>query len=368
MATVVYLWPWLADAMGMADQGVSASIAFAANPGVGNPADSVKFSTTTNNLSAAVERARRSSTGETWETWGVPAGATVTSLSFTLQRKQALDDNSSITIKARIVDSTGATVHSAGELISVSLGGGLDVSWQTMGPTARAVDAAFQASTTDVRLELEVTVTTSSSGTSVTFPLDNGSLTITYTPAMPADEIMAILNPRSYAVERPTVKVSPGNLPNVGIMTVGRLWAADIPDMRGKDWRAEKIASENADPAAAAILDTGAERIAIFTDRDQVFVARTGNPLDWTAGTKLNTGLTGRVYGAAMNAAGIICALIGSKWYLSRDLALTWTEGGTGPWPLPAGIEAVEDVFVVMAPTGATPKHYVSIDGGASWL
>lgn len=183
MPTVVKQWLFASDAQGLADAGNHANIAFAHESGDGSPANGcVKFTTSTNNLNQQSEYARRASTGETWVTWGVPAGALVTSVQITGWRSKVQSDGglTNYTLKARVVDSAGASVHSAGDLLSddaVPYSG----TWTTESAgVSRSINADKQAAATDVRLELQWTVTTQFAGTNVDARFDSIELTITY--------------------------------------------------------------------------------------------------------------------------------------------------------------------------------------------
>lgn len=175
MATVDKTWVFLADAEGLADVGDSA-ISVVWDTG-GNPGGSLEF------LGAATgttERARRAATGQTWETWGVPAGATVNSVQVISFDSRKWSNATTPTVKVRVVDSAAASVHTAGDLVSLSLGTGADAAWVANGAgTSRAVDAAKQASTTDVRLEVQLDLLAAT--TSLDVGLDNILLRITYT-------------------------------------------------------------------------------------------------------------------------------------------------------------------------------------------
>jgi hypothetical protein len=190
MPTVVKTWAFASDAEGLTDAGVSA-VAFAHLTTDGNPSGCVRFTQATKAVTQS-ERALRASTGETWESWGVPAGATVTGVQVTAwQEKLAANTKlSSHSISARVIGSGGASVHSAGDLLAaVALGTTTDATWQAgAAGTARAVDSGAQASGTDVRLELEYSVVTSGGGgsASVDQRFDQIQLTITYTESAPS--------------------------------------------------------------------------------------------------------------------------------------------------------------------------------------
>jgi hypothetical protein len=183
MATVAKTWDFTADAMGLADSGSDANLAFAWDA----TDRAVKFTCTAKSVTAT-ELARRATTGETWETWGVPAGATVTGLQVTGWAKKLVSNTklSSHTLVVSVVDPAGALVHAAaGDLLSTTLPTTVDVGYvaQAAGPVV-AVDAAYQASNTDVRLGLSYSVTTSGGGgsASVDQRFDAITLEIAYTP------------------------------------------------------------------------------------------------------------------------------------------------------------------------------------------
>jgi len=185
MATVIKTWVFLADAEGLADEGLSAAIAFAFVGADGNPPGCVGFTTTTDNLVAVTEKARRAATGQTWEDWGVPAGSTVTSVQITGwdSKTQTLNVGCSGTFSARVVDSGGVSVTAGGDLIDLSVIPASGTGWGARTPGgAQAVNANRQPSATDVRLELQVILTTNFAGSSIDYRLDNIALTIVYTP------------------------------------------------------------------------------------------------------------------------------------------------------------------------------------------
>jgi hypothetical protein len=178
--TVVKTLQFLTDLEGLADVGDSADITVVRDA-TGNPTGSLEWLVD----ATGTERARRPSTGQTWETWGVPPGSIVTDLQITgFDYINWNSITSSSTISIRIVDSAGATVHSAGDLINLGL---------TMTPTgtpwkvagagpSRAVNASKQASTTDVRFEITNSANGSTGGD---MGMDNIALLITYASGGP---------------------------------------------------------------------------------------------------------------------------------------------------------------------------------------
>jgi hypothetical protein len=182
VATVVKTWVFAADSEGLVDVGDSTTLAATWSSADGNPAGSLEWQTFSGSTTS--ERSRRSSTGQTWQTWGVPAGATVTSVQVTAwdYLVWSMSGVSAIRLRFRIVDTSGATVHSAGELVDDTTTHSADGGTVHAGAvgTSRAVDAGSQAAATDVRFEIEFNVT--ASGTpNVDYEQDNIQLTITYT-------------------------------------------------------------------------------------------------------------------------------------------------------------------------------------------
>ncbi len=194
-------WNFTGNAEGLADPGNHASVAFSFDA----TDNAVLFSTTVKSLTNAVEFGRKSTTGETWETWGVPVGATVTNVQITAWQEKLVANSklSAHSIKARIINSSGTTIHTAGDILDVALGTTLDASYQAgVAGTQRAVDASYQASTTDVRLELEYTVTTLGGGgtAAVDQRFDVITLTITYTPLVATTTLGNGTNPGNSTV------------------------------------------------------------------------------------------------------------------------------------------------------------------------
>lgn len=176
MATVDKTWVFLADNEGLTDVGDSA-VSVVHDVG-GNPGGSLEF---TGGATGLTERARRPATGQTWETWGVPASSTVTDVQvISWDSRKWSGSNPASTIKIRVVGSGAASVHTAGDLVSTALGSGADVAWVANGAgTSRAVDVGSQPSTTDVRLEVQNDL--ASAVTAHDLGVDNILLRITYT-------------------------------------------------------------------------------------------------------------------------------------------------------------------------------------------
>lgn len=222
MATVTRTWAFAADAEGLEAQLASGiAVAFVDN---GSPAGSLGFNQIQKSA-VETELARRTATGETWEDWGVPAGAVVTHVQITGydERLATATKLTSHSLKARVVDSAGASVHSAGELLDLALDTDVEVAWQTgqAGGSQRAVDSAKQASNTDVRLELEWAVTTSGGGgnANVDQRLDNIALQITYEEPSNNGTLSQTLGALVLAAAA-TVAIAGQAAPTLGALTV----------------------------------------------------------------------------------------------------------------------------------------------------
>lgn len=175
MATVDKTWVFASDNEGLADVGDSAISL--AHDTAGNPGGSVEF---LGGATGTSERARRASTGETWETWGVPASSTVTDVQVISWDKRKWAGSQAPRVRIRVVGSGAASVHSAGDLADTTFGTGNDGAWAAQGAgTSRAVDAGSQASTTDVRLEVQLSFAAADSGHDL--GIDNILLRMTYT-------------------------------------------------------------------------------------------------------------------------------------------------------------------------------------------
>lgn len=194
MATVDKTWVFVSDNEGLADVAVSA---WTINHDTGgNPGGSLEFGANTLN-GTQQEKARRATTGQTWETWGVPASSTVTDVQIISwdYNMWSTTQVTSSTFLMRILNSSGTTVHTAGDIMSKALTIASAGVWQAGGSgTSRAVDASYQASTTDVRLEVDGTIVMAANNTA-DIGVDNILLRITYVAAggaaLPPELVMA---------------------------------------------------------------------------------------------------------------------------------------------------------------------------------
>lgn len=120
---------------------------------------------------------------ETWESWGVPAGKTVTQVELlTLNKKVVSGANlTGLTYHMDIVTTGGTIIHSAGSLtLTITDDRSIDATYQVITPAvgARSVGATYQASATPVRLQITC-VMTQTSGTA-DFRIDDVVLRITF--------------------------------------------------------------------------------------------------------------------------------------------------------------------------------------------
>ena len=164
----------------LADAGNAAGITVTS---IADPA--TKFAMTAK-AATQTEFARRATTGQTWESWGVPTGSVVTSVRITSWSEQVFANTklSSHSIKVRLINS-GNTSIVASDLVSYTPAT-TTYPYNTWGPEAsQTINSGNQDSTTDVRLEMEYTCTTTGGGggASVDYRMGNITLEITYSTA-----------------------------------------------------------------------------------------------------------------------------------------------------------------------------------------
>jgi hypothetical protein len=176
------MFSWTSDDEGMVDLGLSA-ITAAREAADGDPAGCVKF-TTTAVLSGAQEQFARNVSGQTWETWGVPAGATVTAIQL-IGWKYRLASNTGLTshsIRFQVIGPGADSVTSAvnNSIFDTSLSTTQNGTWQTGTPgSSIAVNSEDQASTTDVRMYIWLHSVTTTGTVNYDFRVDELALQIT---------------------------------------------------------------------------------------------------------------------------------------------------------------------------------------------
>lgn len=180
MATVSRTWVFAAGLEGLADVGDSAiPVNWDSGPAM------LEFGPLAAGTTLS-ERARGPvSAGNDWPALfpGLPAGAVVTDAQCTGYNYQRFAADKAWRIRMRIVDSAGASVHSAGDLVDMTGLTGNDASKVAGTGLAgsRAVDAGKQASSTLVALELQFDFTGVLGGVGMDVDFDDIAITLTYT-------------------------------------------------------------------------------------------------------------------------------------------------------------------------------------------
>jgi hypothetical protein len=188
MATVTKTWVFAADNEGLADQAKSTTITAAWLSSDGSPANGcLRFTAVAKSINGH-EIASKGTTTDTWETWGVPAGATVTAIELTnwKSRVAAFTNGTSHNFDLHVVDSGSNNVVAPYLIGGFTLPTTVNSSWVTQSTSGpQSVDPLFSASTQTTMLEIDYHLITPSGGAtpSIDFRLDSLELTITYTPA-----------------------------------------------------------------------------------------------------------------------------------------------------------------------------------------
>lgn len=181
MATTDKTFALTASAEGLVDTGNTPHILFAFDT------DHVEFTSSKKSMTAVVEVARKTSALDTWEDWGVPAGATVDSISITDWDYRITNDSDSVTAgncTLDVVDGSDVVVTDTAILDAI-----LEttaVGWTANGDSAtdRTVKTSHNSSSQAVSLRMTETLS-SNSGTVVwSFDVKNVDLEITYTEAV----------------------------------------------------------------------------------------------------------------------------------------------------------------------------------------
>lgn len=218
MPTVIKRWSFATSAEGLADDGTPASIAFAwqASDSPTGTGGCVKFTSTTASLSNVVKNVYPTSGSETWENWGVPVGAVVTSVRATgyYYRVASATGLTSVKLLAYLGTSTETPILDPsspwfGYTLDSSTSLSTSASTWTTGPntltTNAPVQSAFRASTSTVELILEFHLTTAAGAVNVDVRFDEIELEITYqfpgTPTItrPFADVVTSTNATSYS-------------------------------------------------------------------------------------------------------------------------------------------------------------------------
>ncbi len=181
-ATVTKTWSTWTNAVAgenLADAANTSKIAYARDATDG----AAKFTSTDTSLSDTSEYGIQSATGDTWVTWGVPAGSTVSKARVNSAKKKVVD-NTGMTVNhwgVCIIDNAGtALMASTNMLDSQTLATTTDADYVALGANADInVNAGSQAAATAVRLRLKGNYTVSGA-TSIDVRFDDIAITMTY--------------------------------------------------------------------------------------------------------------------------------------------------------------------------------------------
>lgn len=177
MAVIQRTFAFASGAEGLVDQALLTSITFAFEGADGSPAGCVKFTCATKNLTNVVEAAATS--GLTWESYGVPAGATVNTVRVvSWQRKLAT--NGKLSAHSLVVKVGGLSLVSetlptaAGAWLA---GAGIAAAQSVAGPSSGAAD---------LRLEYTLTMLGGGGTAALDQRVDQIVVEVDYTEAAPA--------------------------------------------------------------------------------------------------------------------------------------------------------------------------------------
>ena len=411
MSTTSKTWVFAADAEGLAEDGDSANIAFAWDGADGNAAGSIKFSTSATSISET-EQAKKTSTADTWETWGIPAGGVVTAIKFLGSDGKAIltaDVFDVCTYRVRVVDSTGATI--AAELFTITYVGSSG-GWVASGVgISQSVGGSHQASTTSVRLEVDGVIGTGTTAGARSIGVDNISIEMTYTFAavnhylgmvplhVPFDTGPTPLTLAGVGTLTPAVSpfgfffgqvgtyessgggsgsdsVGAGPMQvtpviNLPVMTpAGDLKFSHCRDGRGANWTTEVAIRAGVDGNSAGGEWLQNKWLALYSVANDVNYKSALTAEDWTVSGEVAMAVTGKVWGLARNDQGVLCALIDNRVYLCPDAGVTWSAGPTisDLGTFQRHVVANRHMFIIVRTAGEFLKHYVSVDGGASFV
>ena len=339
-------WTFSSDTEGLADQGGSAFITF----GYDSTDQAIKFTGAKKN-STETEFAYNSSTGSTWETWGVTPGATVTAVQITAWKDKTVVNSylNSHNLKARIINSGGTTVHSAGDILDASLSTSIDGSYVSgSAGTQRAVDGSYQLSDTDVRLQLEYSASwANNNGADLDQRFDDIQLTITFTPPASGDTLTG----KAYTDDSES-----SSLNSVSVC-VAINSNQDPSDCNTTDGTGTFTISTSSDTSAN-------DQLTFFLDGGTYF----GNTVTKTDGNDILSGDNLRVYqnevtvryetGSSLTIADMD-AYDDSSGGNSTDMLFDATDSTTDTL-------TVEDTYLLYIPSGFTFAPGGNLDNGAS--
>jgi len=184
MATVSRTFTFTSDLEGLQHLGPSADITASYNASDGDPSVGCLSAQLTGDLASSSGNIYNPSTGETWEDWGVPAGALVTDIQVTAYNHQFVENNlvTAFTCQMEVIDSYGNSVTSDDNQYILNDNIGINgFSWAAGGSgIQRSINSNRQDSDTDVRLKIILTMS-ALSGNIAGYDLDTIQITLTYT-------------------------------------------------------------------------------------------------------------------------------------------------------------------------------------------
>jgi len=174
MPSVTKIWTFTSDLEGFADAGNNANVNFSHQSSDGSPTPgSLELAWAV----ASGQEFCRSAPGQTWESWGVPAGATVTHVRVvSFNYRQLIIFPNTVDVDFRIKSGSNNVCSSDlfTQVFTYTLSG-----WLSASGSQIAVDSAYQASNTSVRFEIDADAVWASSTSQLRF--DSIQLEITYT-------------------------------------------------------------------------------------------------------------------------------------------------------------------------------------------
>lgn len=425
MSAINRVFAFAADAEALSDAGASATLAFGYEASDGSPASGcVKW---TGTLSAPETEHGTQAVGDTWETWGVPAGAIVDTLTITLHtHTAAADSTADIQLSARVL-SGGLAVCSSDPFdatIPDTFG------WEPRYGTTREVLSSYQTSDTPVALQLSATIEMGDPSSAIDFRVDHVNVMMEYTEVTPPgpvdiherqlppagiivrDGAVSRRNARARTCAVAFVELSGGlvtetrtsggttlarrtQLPSASLTAYGRGLLAQgagdgnvkhslCQDAAGGTWTAEQsVGSATSGCAYGAGRD--GHYVVVFQNGGVLYARWCHNGADWSTAPSATTidagdGAGKLLLGCAMNERGVLGVLLGdaegSIGYLLRsfDCGDTWSlgasgvtvdeEAGVGMFLVASG----HDFVVVHINEDGEIVHRVSHDCGDTWL
>lgn len=180
MPTLVYNYT---PPNGLTDQGLAADITF--SEGTFSGKDVWRFGSTVGAQAGIKERGSTASTTFTWEDMGVPEKSYVTQVDASISKW--LSQNTNLVqhdIKVQLLDASGNNICGVDNPFEATISTTADVAFTAVSDVngAAPVLAQWRDSTTPIKMQLEVTLTTSPGTTFYILNFDTIDFSITYFP------------------------------------------------------------------------------------------------------------------------------------------------------------------------------------------